>query len=100
MKTKWCLLIMSFLLPLFAISQVNQKDTETPEPALVKGVVLESDNKGNFFALQGASIYWLGTTHGTVSDSAGSFKILPSPSTDKLVVSYSGYTSDTLTVDD
>ena len=31
----------------------------------VKGVVLESDTKGNFKPLQGASINWLNTINGT-----------------------------------
>ena len=66
----------------------------------IKGVVLESNKKGIFTPLPGASIFWLGTNDGTVTDSSGVFLIKYQPGISRLVVSYTGYTADTLTVTD
>jgi copper chaperone CopZ len=65
---------------------------------LIKGVVLEADNKGNFHALQGASVIWLGTNHGTITDSSGVFKIAAHAAGQQLVISYTGYKSDTIVI--
>lgn len=62
----------------------------------VKGVVLEDDGKGNFSPLAGASIHWLGTGKGTVTDTNGVFAIGRDSSSSHLIVSYVGYTPDTL----
>lgn len=75
------------------------KKTEL-KPDFLKGVVLEADQHGNFHPLAGASISWLGTNSGTFSDSSGIFSILPALSSEQLIVSYTGYTSDTITVTD
>ena len=64
----------------------------------IKGVVLEADNKGNFLPLQGASVVWLGTQQGTITDSSGVFKLLPNTVEQRLIVSYAGYRSDTISV--
>lgn len=63
---------------------------------LIKGVVLEEDSKGSFKPLVGASIVWLGTTKGTVTDDNGVFSIPHEGG--RLVVSYTGYTADTISV--
>jgi len=73
-------------------SPVNNKT------AMVRGVVLEEDGKGNFRPLPGASISWLENTGGTVSDSTGVFKINVVGSTDRLIISYAGYRPDTISV--
>lgn len=64
----------------------------------VKGIVLEEDSKGNFKPLSGATALWLNTSHGAVTDSAGLFVITPHAENNRLVVSYSGYKADTITV--
>ncbi|OJW31535.1 MAG: TonB-dependent receptor [Sphingobacteriales bacterium 46-32] len=66
----------------------------------VKGVVLESNKKGLFTPLVGASVAWLGTNTGTVTDSTGVFTIKHDGTASRLVISYTGYNSDTLTVTD
>jgi outer membrane receptor for ferrienterochelin and colicins len=66
----------------------------------VKGVVLETDNKGLFTPLIGASVVWLGAGNGTVTDSAGVFMIAHDGAQSRLVVSFAGYEADTLTVSD
>jgi outer membrane receptor for ferrienterochelin and colicins len=67
---------------------------------LIKGVVLEQDSKGSFKPLPGASIVWLGTNNGTFTDTSGVFIISNSESSTRLVVSYTGYTPDTMTITD
>jgi len=64
---------------------------------LIKGVVMESDDKGRFHPLYGASVNWLGTPKGVLSDSNGVFLIASEPSTQRLVISYTGYQPDTIT---
>ncbi len=61
---------------------------------IIKGVVLEEDNKGSFKPLIGASIIWLGTNDGTTTDENGTFNIVHK--NNKLVVSYTGYKTDTI----
>lgn len=62
----------------------------------IKGIVLEEDNKGKFIPLSNASIFWINTSKGVVTDSAGYFNILQDTTSRILVVSYTGYQSDTI----
>jgi len=66
----------------------------------IKGVVLEEDKKGSFRSLSGASVIWLGTNKGTFTDSSGIFFIAQDENSSRLVISYTGYTPDTITVND
>lgn len=61
----------------------------------VTGKVLDEQNQ----PLPGASVYWLNTTIGTSTDGDGTFSIPYSPEYKKLVVSYIGFTTDTLDID-
>ncbi len=88
---------------------VQQKDTAGPTSIAlpsttnahtVKGVVLESSKKGAFHPLSGASVLWLGTNKGVITDNSGVFQIAPTGSSNKLVISYTGYKADTVTVVD
>ena len=63
---------------------------------IIKGVVLSEDKKGSFKPLSGASIVWLGTSAGTVTDESGVFSIHQNG--ERLIVSYTGYNSDTISV--
>ena len=63
---------------------------------LIKGVVLEEDSKGSFKPLAGASIKWLNTKKGTVTDENGVFSI--EHTGERLIISYTGYRSDTISV--
>ena len=78
-------------------NEVNEKNDE---PVLVKGVVLEEDKKGSFKPLQGASVNWLNTGSGTMTDSSGVFKISQDGGSDRLIISYVGYKPDTISVAD
>lgn len=78
-------------------SRSNRK--EQPElPGYLSGVVLEEDHKGTLTPLRNASIVWLGTDVGVLTDSNGVFRIRPDGTGNRLVVSYSGYSSDTISV--
>jgi len=66
----------------------------------IKGVVLEEDKKGSFKPLSGASVIWLGTNKGTFTDSSGIFFIQHDNNSSRLIISYTGYTADTITVND
>lgn len=67
---------------------------------IVKGVVLEENKQGSFVPLVGASVVWLGTNKGVVTDTAGVFIIKHDVSSGRLIISYTGYAADTLTVND
>ncbi len=60
----------------------------------VKGYVM--DDQGQ--PAVGANIWWMNTTVGTTTDSRGAFEIHSVDNTDKLLVSYIGYQTDTLSV--
>lgn len=79
-----------FHIILFCFGFVNAQD-------LVSGTVY-GDSPDN--PLPGANVYWLLTDKGTVTDIDGKFSILSNPDSTKLIISYVGYISDTLTVRD
>ena len=62
---------------------------------LVSGTVY-SDRLEN--PLPGANVYWLSTNKGTVTDIDGMFSLDSDPTSDRLIISYVGFISDTLTV--
>lgn len=65
---------------------------------LIQGVVLEENDKGAFKPLQGASVQWLGTTQGTVTNEQGVFSLHQHSGADQIVISYTGFKSDTITI--
>ena len=62
---------------------------------LISGTVY-SDSLQN--PLPGANVYWLSTEKGTVTDINGMFSLDSYPTSTKLIISYVGFISDTLTV--
>lgn len=71
--------------------------TMLPAQKFVQGVVKEHRHNGQPVPLPYASVYWLGTTEGTVTDESGNFRIkLPSREGGLLVASFVGYTNDTV----
>jgi hypothetical protein len=70
------------------------------ENPVIKGVVLETGKKGVFTPLSGASVVWLLSKNGAATDSNGIFQVQLSGQESKLVISYAGYQSDTVTVTD
>ncbi|OAB79789.1 TonB-dependent receptor [Cochleicola gelatinilyticus] len=64
----------------------------------LNGVIFEVDENDSEIGLSGANVYWLNTSIGTVTDLDGNFSIPYNSQQKKLVVSYVGYETDTLTV--
>jgi outer membrane receptor for ferrienterochelin and colicins len=71
--------------------------TSVAVPAVLSGTVGETVN-GKRVPLVGATVLWLGTSTGTVTDSLGRFQLSTLPGSKRLVASYVGYQADTLTV--
>jgi outer membrane receptor protein involved in Fe transport len=64
----------------------------------VEGKVQTSAVDGKVVPLYGANVYWLGTTQGTITDEEGYFRLPRSSKSKRLVASFIGYGSDTLSV--
>jgi outer membrane cobalamin receptor/copper chaperone CopZ len=79
---------------------VTQVNTIHIDNKLVQGLVMEEASSGKFKPLSNASVYWLGTNKGVVSDSLGIFKIKLDTIHSRLVVSYTGLQPDTISVTD
>ena len=77
---------------------IHQEETPATTPHIIKGVVLESNKKGVFKPLSGASITWLNSGIGTTTDSTGTFAIKHPGTESRLLVSYTGYKPDTISV--
>ncbi len=78
-------------------SAIVTQDGALHAPGAVRGVVLETDNKGQLKPLAGATIQWLGSSNGTFTDADGVFSIATTAAGSKLLISYAGYQSDTVT---
>ncbi len=97
--------IINLFFILFVIAGNNligQRNTDH-DHTHISGVVYEqpaNDEKGKLVPLAGASIYWLDTLLGTVTDTAGKFDIHPYDNLPhRLVISFVGFRSDTLLVE-
>jgi len=66
------------------------------EGKAVSGKVFEVNEQGEKLPLLAANVYWLGTSTGTITGEDGSFSLPPETGRHMLVVSYVGFTSDTL----
>ena len=64
----------------------------------LKGVILEANKTNDTIPLPGANIYWLNTTVGTSTDIDGVFSIPYKKEYNKLVISYVGFSTDTLNI--
>ncbi len=64
----------------------------------IDGHISEQNADGQTRAIIGANVYWLGTSVGTSTNQTGYFKIERPKGANKLVISFVGYKTDTLTV--
>ncbi|WP_138433252.1 TonB-dependent receptor [Winogradskyella algicola] len=78
--------IIMLLLPFIGLSQDQ-----------LEGVILETST-GKEMPLPGANVYWLGSTIGSITDEDGTFSLPYKFSYNKLIISYVGFKTDTLTV--
>lgn len=76
-----------FMLPIFSFSQDK-----------ISGMIMEANEKNEHIGLAGANVYWLDTSIGTVTDIDGKFSIPYKKEYAKLVISYVGFKTDTITV--
>ncbi len=64
----------------------------------VEGMVMEANPGNKHIGLSGANVYWMNSQIGTVTDEEGLFSIPYSDQYNKLIISFVGFESDTLTV--
>ncbi|WP_159800146.1 TonB-dependent receptor [Flavobacterium sp. MK4S-17] len=77
-----------FIMFLFAVTAIQAQTT-------ISGKVLDEQN----LPLPGANVWWLNTTVATATDAEGTFTLPLTNKSNKLLISYIGYVTDTLTVD-
>lgn len=65
---------------------------------VIEGKVVYKDSLETL-ALEGANIFWLSTSDGTISNSSGDFRIKKSSKTNLLIISFLGFYTDTLEID-
>src|SRR5690554_5553199 len=81
-------ILYSFMfLPMFIFSQEK-----------IEGIIVEITEQKQTLPLPGANVYWLDSTIGATTDIDGKFSIPYQKEFTKLVISYVGYKTDTLTV--
>ncbi|MFD0863735.1 TonB-dependent receptor domain-containing protein [Sungkyunkwania multivorans] len=64
----------------------------------IQGMVMEANPENKHIPLPGASVYWLDTQIGAMTDKDGLFALPYTPDYQKLVISYVGFKSDTLAI--
>ena len=85
---KYFLTNLIFLIPLAIISQTN-----------ISGIVLEKSSTESEIVLPGANVYWMDTAEGVVTNLDGEFNISNSGNYNKLIISYVGFKSDTINIE-
>lgn len=83
------ILYILFILPIFSFSQDK-----------ISGVIMEANKKNEHIGLAGANVYWLDTSVGTVTDIDGKFSIPYKKEYTKLVISYVGFKTDTIIINE
>ncbi len=83
------LILISLLFFSFLVSAQQNK-------RLLKGKVMEQSQEQ--LSVPGANILWLGTNKGVTSDANGAFEIPLSRRSNKLVISFTGYQTDTIQI--
>ena len=79
-------IILTTLILAFSLTHAQEK---------VSGTILYK-LKGDDYPLEGASVYWLNTNKGAITNFSGDFIIEKTQESDLLVISYIGFLSDTL----
>lgn len=87
MKTYIIYCIMA--LPLLSLSQEK-----------LEGMVMEANAENKHIGLSGANVYWLNSQIGTITNEEGLFSIPYTKEHNRLIISYVGFVSDTLTINE
>lgn len=82
------ILIATFLLPITICAQDK-----------VEGMIMEANTENKHIGLAGANVYWMDSQLGTITKEDGTFSIPYSKEYSKLIISFVGFKSDTLTID-
>ena len=84
-------ILNSFILlfPIFILAQTN-----------LKGMIMDQENPKDNLGISGATVNWLNTNIGTITNEKGWFTIPFKKEYKKLVISYIGYKTDTIIVRD
>ncbi|MFY0603868.1 MAG: TonB-dependent receptor [Flavobacteriaceae bacterium] len=82
-------IIVSFIM-LISITTFSQQT--------FKGMIMDKNNPKDKLGVFGVNVYWLNTMIGATTDEKGWFEIPYKPIYKKLVISYVGYKTDTLTI--
>ncbi|MBT8300818.1 MAG: TonB-dependent receptor, partial [Maribacter sp.] len=83
------IIIYSLLFPLLCFSQEK-----------IEGMVMEANSENKHLGLAGANVYWMGSQMGTITDEEGLFSIPFTKEYNKLIISFVGFESDTLTINE
>ncbi|MFB1040725.1 MAG: TonB-dependent receptor, partial [Polaribacter sp.] len=86
---KYILNSFILLFPIFILAQTN-----------LKGMIMDQENPKDNLGIAGATVNWLNTNIGTITNEKGWFTIPFKKEYRKLVISYIGYKTDTLIVRD
>ncbi|WP_418499669.1 TonB-dependent receptor [Flagellimonas sp.] len=81
-------LFLFLLVPMF----INAQDT-------IQGMVMEANAENKHIGLAGANVYWQDSPIGTMTLEDGTFSIPYSKDYNKLIISFVGFKTDTLTLD-
>lgn len=65
---------------------------------VLKGMIMDKNNPKNNLGIEGVTVFWLNTNIAAVTNSKGWFEIDYKSTYKKLVISYLGYKTDTLTI--
>ena len=87
MKKMKYLLYILLLIPIISYSQEK-----------IEGIILEINDKNELIGLSGANVFWANASIGDITDLDGSFSIPYKKEYTKLVISYVGYETDTITI--
>lgn len=94
---------MCFLLRIFFFISVYigiiSEFTYGQQSSKIKGIVLETDNKGSIQPIAGAVVYWAGSVKTILTDSLGMFEIERPTTSNKLVITAFGFKNDTVIID-
>jgi len=82
-------IIYSLIFPLFLFSQEQ-----------IKGMVMQANTENEHLGLSGANVYWMDSQIGTITDEDGLFSIPFTEAHNKLIISFVGFESDTLTINE
>jgi len=66
----------------------------------IEGVIMERNSAGKASGLPGANVYWLNSQMGAITNDKGLFTIPYAKEYNKLIISYVGFKTDTLIINE